>query len=325
MRYSLANERSLRLAPNRSTTSMKPVLGRGKDGAPGQNGSNVLPTDTAIADALENVASESRAVVDGLLDALTAADVGAATAAQGATADTAVQPAALAAGLAANATADRARANHTGTQAQSTVVNLTTDLAAKLATADAPELIRDTMAAALVAGTNITITPDDSGNTITIAASGGSGGGPLASVVRTDANSASYSISSAATPADVDAANLAVTFTAPASGRVAVTLSATASTGAATNHMFWSLREGTTNIAGTEVMVIGNHGSANAISRETVTVFVSGLVPDSVHTYKWAWRTSSNQVNLFYGAASAEFSSGSTVNRGPATMEVRSA
>lgn len=42
-----------------------------------------------------------------------------------------------------------------------------------LPTADAPELIRDTMATDLVAGANVTITPDDGANTITIASSGG--------------------------------------------------------------------------------------------------------------------------------------------------------
>lgn len=36
-----------------------------------------------------------------------------------------------------------------------------------------PEVVRDTMAAALRAGTNVTITPDDAANTITIAANGG--------------------------------------------------------------------------------------------------------------------------------------------------------
>jgi hypothetical protein len=47
---------------------------------------------------------------------------------------------------------------------------------AALAAAAAPELIRDTMATALVAGANVTITPNDGADTITIAASGGGGG-----------------------------------------------------------------------------------------------------------------------------------------------------
>jgi hypothetical protein len=45
-----------------------------------------------------------------------------------------------------------------------------------LAASAAPELIRDTMATALVAGANVTITPNDGADTITIAASGGGGG-----------------------------------------------------------------------------------------------------------------------------------------------------
>ena len=56
------------------------------------------------------------------------------------------------------------------------------DLSGLLTTAAAPELIRDTMGTALVAGANVTITPNDPGDTITIAASGGGGGvdlGPL--------------------------------------------------------------------------------------------------------------------------------------------------
>lgn len=43
----------------------------------------------------------------------------------------------------------------------------------RLPTAGAPELIRDTMGVALVAGTNVTITPNDVADTITIAASAG--------------------------------------------------------------------------------------------------------------------------------------------------------
>lgn len=46
-----------------------------------------------------------------------------------------------------------------------------------LSSTDDPEFIRDTIAAALAAGANVTITTDDPANTITIAATGGGGGG----------------------------------------------------------------------------------------------------------------------------------------------------
>ena len=53
---------------------------------------------------------------------------------------------------------------------QSQVTNLTTDLGNKANTSDVAELARDAIGSALVAGSNITITPDDLADTITIAA-----------------------------------------------------------------------------------------------------------------------------------------------------------
>lgn len=48
---------------------------------------------------------------------------------------------------------------------------------------DLAEVIRDVTGATLVAGTNVTITPNDAGDTITIAATGGGGGGDPATSV----------------------------------------------------------------------------------------------------------------------------------------------
>jgi hypothetical protein len=72
----------------------------------------------------------------------------------------------------------------TNVQAQSAVLDATT---ASFTTADETKLdglsqytdeqVRDVIGAALVAGTNVTITVDDVANTITIAASGGGGSG----------------------------------------------------------------------------------------------------------------------------------------------------
>lgn len=58
--------------------------------------------------------------------------------------------------------ADRARANHTGTQTASTI-------------SDFSEAVDDRVASLLVAGTNITLTYNDAGNSLTIDAAGGSG------------------------------------------------------------------------------------------------------------------------------------------------------
>jgi hypothetical protein len=70
----------------------------------------------------------------------------------------------IAAGATANATdsALRDRATHTGTQAASTI-------------SDFAEAVDDRVAALLVAGTNVTLTYNDAGNTLTIAATGGGG------------------------------------------------------------------------------------------------------------------------------------------------------
>ena len=61
---------------------------------------------------------------------------------------------------------------------------------------DAAELIRDTMGTALVAGANVTITPDDTANTITIAASGGGGGGGATNLSVTTRTSTALTVAS---------------------------------------------------------------------------------------------------------------------------------
>jgi hypothetical protein len=57
------------------------------------------------------------------------------------------------------------------THAIADVTSLQSSLDAKLASSSAPELIRDTMGTALVAGANVTISPNDGADTITISAS----------------------------------------------------------------------------------------------------------------------------------------------------------
>lgn len=103
---------------------------------------------------------------------------------------------------------------------------------------------------------------------------------------------------------DVDATNLAVTFTAPASGNVLVRLTGTAQMGAA-NNGYWGLREASTTIKqGLAVGVTNAHGA-------TVAFHVTGLTPSSSYTYKWAWKVSTNTQTMFTGPA-----------HGPNVMEV---
>ena len=87
----------------------------------------------------------------------------------------------IATGATANATNAqlRDRATHTGTQLASTI-------------SDFAETVRDTMGAALVAGSNVTITPNDAGDTITIAATGGGAGGNVTKVGTPLANRMAY-------------------------------------------------------------------------------------------------------------------------------------
>lgn len=66
-------------------------------------------------------------------------------------------------------TALATKANTTHAHTITDTTNLQTSLDAKLNSTDAPELIRDTMGTAMVAGANVTITPNDAGDTITIA------------------------------------------------------------------------------------------------------------------------------------------------------------
>lgn len=149
-----------------------------------------------------------------------------------------------------------------------------------------------------------------------VAQSGGGGGAALlAYVTRTAASGQSYQTTSTS-PVDVDATNMAVTFT-PTSAAVWVVLEASAlGTGGYFNH--WSLRQGTTNVPNSEQLAtsIGNLG------RWRTTARIAGLTPGASYTYKWAHRTSSASfaAAIYYGGTPF-----SGVNYGTASMKVYSA
>lgn len=103
---------------------------------------------------------------------------------------------------------------------------------------------------------------------------------------------------------DVDATNLKVTFTAPASGNVLVVLSAVGSMSGG-GYQAWSVRESTTNLSTGSVAIVGNSNSMYS-----VRLYITGISAGA-HTYKWAWLANTSTARIFADAVD-----------GYATMEV---
>lgn len=254
----------------------------------------------------------------------------------------------VATGATANATDAqlRDRSTHTGTQAVSTVTGLATvatsgaygdlsgkptlgDAAAKntgttagtvaagddsritgaLQTSAAPELIRDTIAAALVEGAGIDITVNDVGDTITIAATGGGGtsGAPIAYVATVDASPTSTTTTS--TTGVVLDPDATVTFT-PAGTEVDVIVEAPLSTTGTAGWVYLLLMNGATPITATTRGAI--YTSSSVAVRVRCALRLTGLTPGVSVTRVLGWYTDSSITAVcFYGG-----------NRGPITMEV---
>lgn len=144
--------------------------------------------------------------------------------------------------------------------------------------------------------------------------SGGGGGAKLARVVRNSTTNSSYTISNTATPTDIDATNLALTVTLPASGKVDIAVDIVLATSAA-GSPYICLREGTTPVVGSERFVQGD----TTIRHHYFTFEVSGTA-GTTHTYKLAWRYSGTPTfYAYYGGT--EF--GTTGYTGPIIMEAR--
>lgn len=145
----------------------------------------VIPPDAAPAIGVAAAEAAAAAAAESAADAWAAAASGGATPEQIQTAVEAyldAHPAAVSSvngktGVVVIDATDVGAAPTAHTHIIGDVAGLQTALDAKLATTDAPELIRDTMGAALVAGANVTVLVDDAGEKITISATGGGGGG----------------------------------------------------------------------------------------------------------------------------------------------------
>lgn len=111
---------------------------------------------------------------------------------------------------------------------------------------------------------------------------------------------------------DVDAVNLAVTFTFPPSGKVLVRLSAEVTNNTSGSKVHWGLREGETQR--------GNAGCAspsNTAGVRALALMVEGT-PGATVILKWAWAVSANKGEMLIMNTSPEW----TNSAAPATMEV---
>ena len=137
-------------------------------------------------------------------------------------------------------------------------------------------------------------------------ASGGGGSTILACTARTA--SATYSISST-TESDVDAANLAVTFVAPTSGKVLVEYQVWSVWSNTSGNQFWTVRNGTTTVASCSM------SPSQTGSRQSASFYISGLTPGQSYTYKWGWKVASTGTASMYMGGNASID-------GPAVMKV---
>lgn len=162
----------------------------------------------------------------------------------------------------------------------------------------------------LTAGSGISITDGGAGSTVTIASTTQS---LLAYTAYNPGTPASTSTSSS-TFADVDATNLTVTFTAPASGNVLVRLTAVAVVNNVAAVYAWNLRTtGGSNVSGSFSTVTSN---GNQIKISSV-VPITGLTPGASTTWRWGHAVSSNTGSVRYGDSGTI-----SASYGPAVMEV---
>ena len=118
-------------------------------------------------------------------------------------------------------------------------------------------------------------------------------GAPLGVTRYAPGSDTSIGATSSATMADVSATNAAVTFTAPASGKVTVEVACAGI--ANTGNSFIGLREGTTDLI--RGLVAGNNTAVSSCYR---SFYLTGLSAGS-HTYKLAFATASGTFTLYGG------------------------
>lgn len=138
-------------------------------------------------------------------------------------------------------------------------------------------------------GAGVTATAGTGEVVVTIPGGGAGGGSSDLLAQKYSTFAATYS-NATSTDVDVDAARLAVTFTAPASGNVLVEVCGLTNTSVVTN---WTLRNGTTTVAEHTM-------GGSAYTTRTARFFLTGLTAGQSYTYKWGFRclgtTGTNQI-----------------------------
>lgn len=124
-----------------------------------------------------------------------------------------------------------------------------------------------------------------SGDKVTLSAYPSDFGGLIA-YTRYVAGSFTTLSTTSTTPVDVDATNLVVTFTAPPSGIVQITLNGYCSSSSTTSAQVWCLRDGSSLVTASEVQMMF---STTASERRTAMMVITGLTPGTSYTYKWGW------------------------------------
>lgn len=256
--------------------------------------------DGVIAGVLADTGSDSRTVLDGILDALTAADVGAATPADVDAAIAAVKGAPpawldtiekLSTAIGDDAAFSTTVANALlGKVPTSRLVNPGTGLTGGGDLSADRTLTVDfgTTAAKVAAGNRGLPAGGTVGQLLGKASAADNdvgwfdpatgGGGLIGSTVYSAADKTVSTIAFS----DFDAVNLAVTFTAPASGAVIVRLTGRHTSGTAGNAS-WGLREGVATVASSVIAVGGSENGTKSYALK-----VTGLTPGNPYTYKWA-------------------------------------
>jgi len=145
-------------------------------------------------------------------------------------------------------------------------------------------------------------------------------GGIIASTQYNHTGLSSYAVTSTSF-VDLDATNLSVTFTAPASGNVIVKLGCSSLDLTAGKACYFNLRTGSTDITGTNFNV-AYAPSGVKIDGATIaySVKITGLTPGASYTYKWGVAVQSGATaTIWHG-----YGTGLTTN-GFLLMEVHSA